>query len=190
MEVGMLKRKNQSGFTLLEVAMVLIVASLIVLALIKAEGIWDEAKLFRLIRQVQEIQVASALFQNKMGVLPGEGATAGQIDNSVTDWKDDLADHNYVVSAVKTGIHPFGGIVELEYTVGNTASPWATGENFNILKFRNVPTDVALAVITALDDGDGQDGKMRALDPSDNSDTTDVNLGTTTLTVVHVFAIL
>ena len=67
----MLKRNNEQGFTLLEIAMVLIVASLIVLATIKAQGIWNEAKYFRLERQVQETQVAVALFERKMGFLPG-----------------------------------------------------------------------------------------------------------------------
>ena len=104
----MLKRKNQSGFTLLEVALVLIVASLIVLALIKAQGVWDEAKLFRMERQVQEVQVASALFERKMGRLPGsDPATPTIIDNLGPDWNVDLANQNLITSASRAEIHPF-----------------------------------------------------------------------------------
>ena len=157
----MLKRKNQSGFTLLEVALVLIVVSLIVLAVIKAQGIWNEAKSFRLIRQVQELQVAVALYENKIGQLPGDTVPDGEIDNTTfpDEWARDLSDENLILSVAKATTHPFGDDVLLEWIV-NTASPFGTDQNLFVLD--KVPNDFARALDDALDDGNGILGSVRA----------------------------
>lgn len=167
----MLKRKDEQGFTLLEIALVLIIASLIVLGVIKARGVWNEAKYFRLERQVQELEVASALFERKMGYLPGAdpAVTPTEIENSAgpnnaQDWSVDLAEQNLVISAVKAEIHPFNDSVWLEYIT--TGSPWGGAPtNLNIFVYANIPIEWAESLTLALDDGQPGTGSIRSTDP-------------------------
>ncbi len=131
-----------------------------VVGLIKADGIWNEAKSFRMERQVQEIRVASALFENKMGRLPGAPiATPGIIDNSVDDWNDELAAENLVVSAAKALIHPFGGAIWLQQRLLAT-TPFSA--DLNIITLNAVPWAFARALDEKLDDGDGTTGNIMA----------------------------
>jgi type II secretory pathway pseudopilin PulG len=177
----MAKRKNESGFTLLEVAMVLIVASLIVLSVIKSQGIWNEAKSFRLQRQVQELQVAVALYESKIGVLPGDTTFNGQIDNTgPNSWSQMLYEEGFVVSIEKSEKHPFGGSVSLEWNEGGSDGPWSTGDDANIFSYASVPDDFARALDEALDDGLGneQAGSILATNPG-ASNSTAINYGGT-----------
>ncbi|WP_161794852.1 type II secretion system protein [Desulfonatronum thioautotrophicum] len=166
----MLKRKNQSGFTLLEVAMVLIVASLIVIAVLSAQGVWDTAKFFRLERQVQELKVAIALYENKMGRLPGDSSPFphdGEIDNALgQEWYVELNDENLVSSAAKAQRHPYADEVVLAYSDGDTTP----GQNpfdldINVFTYENIPVEWAEALDNAIDDGASNAGRVQATNP-------------------------
>lgn len=163
MEVGMLKRKNQSGFTLLEIALVLIVAGLLIGAVIKASGITDTAKSLRLQKQVEELKVAVELFVNKMGRLPGDSSAPphdGQIDNpgSPDNWNEELAAENFITSETKATINPFLGAVSLEYRAVNIG--FANAENS--FQYSDIPAPWVQALDEALDDGDTRTGNIVA----------------------------
>ena len=171
----MLEKKNEQGFTLLEVAMVLIVASLIVLGVLKAQGVWDEAKSFRLERQVQELQVASALFERKMGYLPGAdpddpNEIVNDNGNDAEDWNVDLSNENLIISEAAALSHPFGGSVWLE-EMGPGDVPF--GYALNMFRFDNVPAAFARALDERLDDGEPDSGDIRAYDAGTTGDVND-----------------
>lgn len=160
----MLKRKNEQGFTLLEVAMVLIVASLIVVATLYAQGVWDTAKSFRLERQVQELKVAVVLFENKMDRLPGDSVPDGEIDNPLgSEWFVELNEEGLVASEARANRHPFAGDVELEWFDTTNPSPFTSDQNLFV--FRNVPGEWAEALDNQIDDGDGTLGSVLATVP-------------------------
>ena len=168
----MLKKKNEQGFTLLEVAMVLIVASLIVIATLSAQGVWDTAKSFRLERQVMELKVAVALFQNKMGRLPGDSASPpdGEIDNSTSgqEWQEELTEEGFVDSEAKATRHPFAGDVHLAWSDGDTTSNTNPFDlDINVFTYENVPVEWAESLDNAIDDGASDAGRVRATDPGD-----------------------
>ncbi|EFI35258.1 hypothetical protein Dthio_PD2669 [Desulfonatronospira thiodismutans ASO3-1] len=178
----MLKKKNEQGFTLLEVAMVLIVASLIVIATLSAQGVWDTAKSFRLERHVQEMRVAVALYENKIGSLPGDGDPNtpgdpdGEIDNGTNFWYEVLNEEDLVTSEQQANRHPFGGDVVLAFSDGaTTASTNPFDLDINVFTYENIPVEWAETLDNAIDDGESNSGRVQTTDPGQANAIDDYN---------------
>ncbi len=68
----MLKKKNQQGFTLVELAIVLVIIGLIVSSVLVGQDLIRSAELRATTKQYQEFQVAVNTFINKFGQIPGD----------------------------------------------------------------------------------------------------------------------
>lgn len=66
--------KSKSGFTLVELAIVLVIIGLIVVAVFQGQALVEQANIRSLIRQVNQINTAMATFKSKYGdtALPGD----------------------------------------------------------------------------------------------------------------------
>lgn len=174
------KMNDNSGFTLVEIAIVLVIIGLLIGGVLKGQEMIENAKIKRVMKNGDELRAAIFTYQDRFGYLPGDDPFAtthlpgvGSINNgngngAISGGEDeDLFAHlagaglitgspaGYVGPPVRFPSHPFGGT----YRVINSAAP---GRTSNWVFYTTVPVDVALAVDTSLDDGVFNSGSIRA----------------------------
>ena len=66
------KQKNQAGFTLVELSIVLVIIGLIVSGVLAGQALIQQAKVRGQLRQIEEIKTAIGAFQTKYSFLPGD----------------------------------------------------------------------------------------------------------------------
>jgi len=164
----------KTGFTLVELAIVLVIIGIILGAVLKGQDLITSAKVKRAYNQQREIFVAFYSYYDKYGRFPGD-------DNNVsTRWtasvngdNDGLIDGGFVYNCIGGEIggeescnawrhlrlagiiigaerinpqHPYGGAISVAYgTVNNVSANW--------MAFQNIPRDIALILDTQYDDG-------------------------------------
>ena len=69
--------RGRSGFTLVELAIVLVIIGLILGAVLKGQELIKNAKVKRAISQIKEIEAAVYTYYDKYGALPGDDPNAG-----------------------------------------------------------------------------------------------------------------
>lgn len=158
-------KKNQSGFTLVEIAIVMVIIGLLVGGIIKGQAMIQNAKVKRTVKQADELRAAVMSFYDKFGVYPGdedkaaippgadgEGNGDGDIDaNEQYEVYRDLrlaglisGDYNGT-SDLPT--HPFGDEMTL-YSLDP-----GPGEAKLYFRLYNVPAEVGQEIDAKHDDG-------------------------------------
>lgn len=66
------KYKSQAGFSLIELAIVLVILGLLIGGVLKGKELIDGARLKRIVSQLQEYQLATSTFLDKYDALPGD----------------------------------------------------------------------------------------------------------------------
>lgn len=178
--------KDTKGFTLVELAIVLVIIGIILGAVIKGQELIFNAKVKRLQSQVKEIMAAVYTYYDKYGYFPGDdpaaqrwtGAPSGNGDGIISGgycdtateescylWRHlryaniitgDPADANPPSLTPK---HAWGGQIHVflgTYTVGGVS------RNSLWMAFRNLPGGAADALDRALDDGKCNSGSLAA----------------------------
>ena len=67
-----MKNKTKSGFTLVELSIVLVIIGLLIGGILVAQSLIESAKISRLARDIQQYQAAVNLFESKYRMLPGD----------------------------------------------------------------------------------------------------------------------
>ncbi len=162
-------KTDQAGFTLVEIAIVMVIIGLLIGGVLKGQAMVHNAKVKRVVKQGDEIRAAVMTFYDKYGVYPGdenlaaippqgadnEGNGNGQISNAESfELFNDLG-LSGLISGTYNGTtdrpnHPFGDEVTLVW-VGNP--PGATAPPMHYLEFFNLPADVCIEIDTKYDDG-------------------------------------
>jgi len=167
-------RRNQAGFTLVEIAIVLVIIGLLIGGVLKGQAMVQNAKVKRVVKLADELRAGVMTFYDKYGVYPGdenlaaippngadaEGNGNGQIEatESFEVFRDlrlaGLISGNYTGTTAPT--HAFGDTVEIQWVnpPGN-ATPLA-----HYFMFNNLPADVCLEIDTKYDDGNWQTGSI------------------------------
>ena len=163
LEVGM-RKKNESGFTLLEIALVILVAGLLIGAVLNSRGIQEAASSLRLQKQVEELKVAVDLYFDRMGVLPG----SNEGNSSSSEWDEDLVNEQLVTSTRRANTHAFGGEVDFRINQTDTQQPFtdSSAENATVFRYTDVPAKWAKTLIDSLDDGTPDEGNIRVTENS------------------------
>ena len=65
-------KKNQKGFTLVEIAIVLVIIGLLVGGVLKGQAMIQNAKVKRVAKTADEFRAAVMTFYDKYGVYPGD----------------------------------------------------------------------------------------------------------------------
>ena len=118
--------KRQSGFTLIEIAVVLTIVGLLVFSVLKGAAMVHQSKLRKTAQMVEDIRTASNLFTRERGRLAGDSLTGiaanGLIDTSTEKkaFKEELILNGYL-KGEKDGTnwiwrHALGGVMEVEVT--------------------------------------------------------------------------
>lgn len=179
------------GFTLVEIAIVLVIVGVIVGATLKGREIITNAKVKRLYAQSQELRAAVYGYQDKYGYLPGDdpkteyhaGFASSQRGNG--DGDIDIASSVYCPDTTSGGEaceawdhlrqggfisgsrrqspkHPFGAHIGLiNGANGSSGAPALWTQNTTVACFQNIEADIAAQIETTFDDGNYQTGAIR-----------------------------
>jgi prepilin-type N-terminal cleavage/methylation domain-containing protein len=158
-------KRAQAGFTMVEIAIVMVIIGLLIGGVLKGQAMLQNAKVMRIVKQTDEMRAAVMAFYEKYGMYPGdenkdaippgtdgEGNGDGQINGSehYEVYRDlQLAG---LISGSYNGTsdlprHPFGDNMTLYWT-----DP-GPGSAKHYFLFYNLPAEVCLELDTKLDDG-------------------------------------
>ena len=188
-----MKRQEQQGFTLVEIAIVLVIIGLLLGGILKGQEMITQAKIKNVIADMTGISAAMYGYQDRYRALPGDdknatrwtGATAGNGDGiiqnpylSTTAAHESVAfwDHLRKAGFVSgTGIdQPFNAVsgkMGVQTGDGSGATPagvlgTAAGTQLFaglILCSANLPDKIAISVDSQTDDGVGTTGTVRGM---------------------------
>src|SRR5437868_6142878 len=168
--------KRHQGFTLVEIAIVLVIIGLLLGGILKGQEMITQAKIKNSIADFSGISAAYHGYQDRYRAIPGDdtgatrwtGAVAGSgngvlagLYNSQTDtdetrkWWDHLRRAGFVAGAgYQQPFNAFTGMIGVQ-TGDGAASPGTALGGFSglIVCTANVPDKVAIAMDTQMDDG-------------------------------------
>ena len=170
--------KNRAGFTLVEIAIVMVIIGLLIGGVLKGQAMVQNAKVKRVVKQADEIRAGVMAFYDKYGVYPGdedlapippgadaEGDGDGQIDNNAERFEvfrdlqlAGLISGNYDGTSDLPN-HAFGDDMQLVWV-----DP-GPGEAKHYFMFYNLPAEVCLEIDMKNDDGDEATGSILASEP-------------------------
>lgn len=169
---------SKDGFTLVEIAIVMVIIGLLIGGVLKGQAMIQNAKVKRVAKQADEIRAAVMSFYDKYGMYPGdeniaaippgtdtEGNGSGQI-NAAEQYEvfRDLQ-LSGLISGVYNGTsdlprHAFGDSVSLTWV-----NPPGAGTAQHYLRFDNLPADVCLELDTKYDNSVYNTGSIVANAP-------------------------
>jgi prepilin-type N-terminal cleavage/methylation domain-containing protein len=150
----LLGKKN--AFTLLELAIVLVIISLLIGAILGGAAMINNAKIRRQVKDLQGLYAGCYTYFDKFEQLPGDRDGNGEFDTDSTVWND-LEQQNL---ARQAGRGPFGGTYSWGWS-SDTTTYHRMGNYVSI----NVPSDVAGNIDMQLDDGAYNTGSITASAP-------------------------
>ncbi len=177
--------KRNQGFTLVEIAIVLVIIGLLLGGILKGQEMITQAKIKNSIADFSGISAAYHGYQDRYRSLPGDdtgatrwtGAVAGTgngvlsgLYNSQTDtdetrkWWDHLRRAGFVAgSGYQQPLNAFTGMIGVQTGDGAATPSTALGGFAGLLVCSaNVPDKVAIAMDTQMDDGLIDKGSVRA----------------------------
>ena len=145
--------KNNKGFTLVELAIVLVIIGILMGVVLRGQELIKSAKEKRFFSKLRFIASAQFTYLDRMGRYAGDTTSPpdGIIDNNTTAWNE-LINQQIVKSSDQR--HVFNGI----FSFGGGASPYG---NYNYIQATRVPCWVAQSIDNKIDDGDATSGNVR-----------------------------
>jgi prepilin-type N-terminal cleavage/methylation domain-containing protein len=173
------RNRQKAGFTLVELALVLVIIGLLITGVLKGEALIQNAKVKNLVNQKDALVAAFYTFYDKYGQYPGDENMptnpTGDTNNGNADgmiagnevWYDfqdlvlaGIINGNYTGVANSCPKNAFGGQMYIQYT-GATAGS-TTNMNSNCVVMLTIPEDVASQIDLKYDDGVYNTGSIRA----------------------------
>ncbi|MFH1982184.1 MAG: prepilin-type N-terminal cleavage/methylation domain-containing protein [Pseudomonadota bacterium] len=160
---------SQEGFTLVEIAIVMIIIGLLIGGIIKGQAMIKNAKVKRLVSDVDGLRAAILTYQDKFGMLPGDendantpsGDTFNGNNNGLMNEAAGQAFSDMRLAEILPGTgltlpqHAFGG--NLQFIQANISG----SGNVNWIEALNVPGEVCQEIDSKYDDGVQTTGEIR-----------------------------
>jgi len=167
---------NEKGFTLVEIAIVLVIIGLLIGGVLKGQAMIQNAKVKRIIKSADELRAAVFSYYDKYGMYPGDeslttsppndthnGGGNGQISYGESDMLfEDLALAGFIAGnydgdgADSWPTHAFGNTYYIYWI-----DPAGGTDTNHYIRYNNLPWDVALEIDTKFDDGVYNTGTIR-----------------------------
>ncbi|MGD9808212.1 MAG: type II secretion system protein [Deferribacterales bacterium] len=156
---------NQKGFTLVELAIVLVIIGVILGGVIKGQELVNSAKVKGLYREFQQVEYATFGYYDRFNQLPGDnagdndslietGVTVGSGSESTQFWADVTANGFYSgPDGTTLPTHTYGGDISVESVL--------YGFTKNAVCFTGINATDALRFDTTFDDGISDTGTIR-----------------------------
>ncbi len=173
---------SQSGFTLVEIAIVLVIIGLILGGVLQGQVMIENAKFKRFVKEIDSYRAAYHTFQDTYRGLPGDLASVAALDAAATAGNGNgqivsgycgtnneeaclvwshlryaklIAGDPTLTDAAARPSHPYGGPVS-SIAYGN----WGNGVQENKLMLQTVPGEIAQRFDNEYDDGDATSGNV------------------------------
>jgi len=167
-------RSSQQGFTLVEIAIVLVIISLLFAAVMKAQSLIERSKVKTTLKRMDEITAAAYTFLDKYNQLPGDAAGLdldgdGTVDNAASPNDGQISNADFWLQMHKSGMlsgsgtSPMTTAFRTPYAIRYNAAGFGDNAVCALL-----PPQIAEEIDTRYDNGDGTTGAFRIT----NSDST------------------
>ena len=190
-------QNKQSGFTLVEIAIVLVIIGLILGGVLKGQVLIDNAKYKNFVKQVESYRAGVYTFQDTYRALPGDigvitaldaAAIAGNGDGSI-EGAECNADDNEESCLVWSHLR-YAGIIAGDPSITSSSAPpthtyggqvssiatgsWANDVTAIKILTLGIPGDVAQRYDNEFDDGDATSGSVARYELGETSTTYDL----------------
>ena len=188
-ELKVVHKNKQSGFTLVEIAIVLVIIGLILGGVLKGQVLIDNAKYKNFVKQVESYRAAYFTFQDTYRGLPGDlsnisaldasaeaGSGDGVVDGDDCGTDDEeactvwshlryagiIAGDPGLTGATAPPTHTYGGVVSTIAT-----GSWGNGITETKVYSKGIPGDVAQRYDNEFDDGNANTGSVARIGGDD-----------------------
>jgi prepilin-type N-terminal cleavage/methylation domain-containing protein len=185
-----MSKRKQAGFTLIEIAIVLVIIGLLLGGILQGQSLINSARVRNLISQIDGVKAAFYGFQDRYGALPGDFTLAttqisgttqngngnGQIEalngsginESVLVWEHlshagfitGTYTYNATQSSATTPTNPWNSYLQLIYD-NVYADPGTATFRHNLKIGNQIPVDILAEVDRKVDDGNALRGSIR-----------------------------
>ena len=180
------RKARNRGFTLIEIAIVLVIVGLIFGGILSARSVIRNAKTKDVIKSVSDISIVAQQFRDRYGGLPGDLLNAGGVlasltpacNGNIAPLGNGVIDPGEVSCAVEELIRSSmlrGDAVAGVVTVGSTSLTLTSRTSaaalpglgtlpaswLNVVRVQNIDCDIAIQIDRALDDGNTAQGNFR-----------------------------
>ncbi|MCZ2114664.1 MAG: prepilin-type N-terminal cleavage/methylation domain-containing protein [Anaerolineae bacterium] len=178
---------RQDGFTLMELAIVLTIITILAVAILKSQSVVDQAVVAEAVASIKDLRAAAAAFRQRYRYLPGDfpvdggipeipgvqaacrmgGANAGNGNGSIEPGESACASEHLIRADLVKGdpqlaIQNRQGAIWLVRAADSGALAAFSAPVQNVLVLSNIPCDMALEIDRKIDDGNLSSGTVRA----------------------------
>ncbi|GKT12533.1 MAG: hypothetical protein ISEC1_P1511 [Thiomicrorhabdus sp.] len=152
--------QKQKGFTLVEIAIVLVIIGLLLGGVLKGQELITNSKIKSVTKDLEGTATAYYAYQDRVGVVAGDTDANGSIDDNQSFWND-LRSQGFIsgASGASAPTHALDGI--LSALRGGTATGTVLAGK-NMICASGIEDTIANGMDRNFDDGDATTGTMQS----------------------------